>query len=70
MPIKRVRQEEEEFSPPGAHPVIGRDVDSVGAGVVFHGQAQVGDDGSAILLHQDIFGLDISVSNGRFSCST
>lgn len=50
--------------------MIGRYVDGVGAGVVFHGQSQVCYDGCPILLHQDVFRLDVSVGNGRFPCKT
>lgn len=47
--------------------MVGRDVDGVGGGVVFDSQTQIGDGRRAVLLHQDVFGLQVSVSDGRFS---
>lgn len=47
--------------------MVGRYVDGVGGGVVFHGQAQVGNDRRAVLLHQDVFRLKVSVSNAGFA---
>lgn len=56
------------MSPPlGSHSVVGRDVDGVGGGVVFDSQTQICDGRRAVLLHQDVFGLEVSVSNGGFS---
>lgn len=55
-------------SPPlGSHSVVGRDVDGVGGRVVFDGQTQICDGRCAVLLHQDVLGLEVSVSNGGFS---
>lgn len=34
---------------------------------MFHGQAQVGDDRRAVLLHQDVFRLEVSVSDAGFA---
>lgn len=57
-----------KVSPPlGSHAVVGRDVDGVGGGVVFDSQTQICDGRRAVLLHQDVFGLQVSVSDGRFS---
>lgn len=47
--------------------MVGRYVDGVGGGVVFDGQAQVGDDRRAVLLHQDVFRLEVSMSDARFA---
>ncbi len=35
--------------------------------VVFHSQAQISDATGAILLHEDVFALQVSVSDGRFA---
>lgn len=47
--------------------MVGRYVDGVGGGVVFDGQAQVGDDRRAVFLHQDVFRLQVSVSDAGFA---
>lgn len=47
--------------------MVGWYVDGVGGGVVFHSQAQVGDDRRAVLLHQDVFRLEVSVSDAGFA---
>lgn len=52
--------------PFGSHSVVGRYVDGVGVGVVFHSQTQICDDRRAVLLNQDVFRLQVSVSDGRF----
>lgn len=56
-----------ETQPLGSHSVVGRNVDGVTGGVVFHGQAQVSDGRRAVLLHQDVFRLKVSVSNAGFA---
>lgn len=62
--------------PLGSHSVVGSDVDGVGGGVVANGQTQVRDAASPVFLHEDVLGLQVSVSYGRFAwrqtitCST
>lgn len=53
--------------PLGSDPLAGRDVDGVRGGVVADSQAQVSDGAGAVLLHQDVLGLQIPVSDARFS---
>ncbi len=57
-----------EGVPFGAHSVVGCDVDGVGGGVVAHGQTQVCNAARAVLLHQDVLGLQIPVSDSRLTC--
>lgn len=54
--------------PLGAHPLIGRDVDGVCGRVVTDSQAQVSDGTGAVLLHEDVLGLQVSVGDAWFSC--
>lgn len=57
-----------KVTPPlGSHSVVGWDVDGVGGRVVLDSQTQICDGRCAVLLHQDVFGLEVSVSNGGFS---
>lgn len=51
-----------------SHSVIGRDIDRVRGRVMLHSQAQVCNGRRAIPLHQDIFGLQVPVSDRGFSC--
>lgn len=53
--------------PLGSHSVIGSDIDGVGGGVVAHSQTQVCDATSPVFLHQDVLGLQVSVSYGWFA---
>ena len=53
--------------PLGADSVVGRNVNGVGGGVVAHCQAQVSDAAGAVLLHQNVLGLQVPVSNGRLA---
>lgn len=53
--------------PLGSHPLIGCDVDGVGGGVVTDGQSQVGDGTAAVLLHQDVLGLEVPVGDAGLS---
>lgn len=55
------------FLPFGSDPLVWCDVNGVGDRVVPDGQAQVSDGTRAILLHQDVLGLQVSVSDPRFS---
>ena len=54
------------IKPFGSHSVVGWYVDGVGVGVVFNGHTQICDDRCAVVLHQDIFGLEVSVGDRRF----
>lgn len=57
-----------KVTPPlGSHSVVGWDVDGVGGRVVLDSQTQICDGRRAVLLHQDVFGLEVSVSNGGLS---
>ncbi len=42
-------------------------VERVSSPVVFHSQAQISDATGAILLYEDVFALQVSVSDGRFA---
>ena len=53
--------------PLGAHPLIGGDVNSVIGRVVTDGQSQVSDSTGAVLLHEDVLGLQISVGDAWLS---
>lgn len=53
------------IQPLGSHSVVGRYVNGVGVGVVLHSQTQICDDRCTVLLHQHIFRLEVSVSDGR-----
>lgn len=66
FPKKKSRKPQ---SPLGSHSVVGCDVDGVGGRVVTHCQTQVSDAAGAVLLHQDVLGLQVSVGDGGFSCS-
>lgn len=54
--------------PLGAHALVGRYVDCVCDGLVADGQAEVSDGTHAVLLHQDIFRLEVPVSDARLTC--
>ena len=47
--------------------MVGRDVNGVCGRVMAHRQPKVGDTACAILLHQDILGLQVTVGNGRLT---
>lgn len=55
--------------PFGAHSMVGGDIDGVCGRVMAHGQTEVCDAASAVLLHQDVLGFQISVSDSWFACS-
>lgn len=55
-----------ERLPLGPHSVVGRNVDGIGGRVVAYGQTQVGDAAGAVLLHQDVLRLQVSVGDSRF----
>lgn len=50
-----------------ANPLIGCDVNSVGGGVMTDSQAQVSDGTGTVLLHEDVLGLQVSVSDAWLS---
>lgn len=54
-------------TPLGSNPLIGCNVDGVGGGVVTDSQSQVGDGTAAVLLHQDVLGLEVPVGNAGLS---
>lgn len=53
--------------PLGAHPLIRGDVDGVRGRVVTDSQTQVGDRTGAVLLHEDVLGLQVSVGDAWLS---
>lgn len=55
------------FLPFGSNPLVRGDVDGVCDGVMPDGQAEVSNGTRAVLLHQNILGFQVSVSNPRFS---
>lgn len=56
------------YLPFGAHALVGSDIDGVRDGLVADGQAQVGDGAHPVLLHQDVLGFEVAVSNAGFPC--
>lgn len=59
-----------QHRPLGANPLIGRDVDGVCGRVMTDSQAQVSNGTGAVLLHEDVFGLQVSVGDAWLSCPT
>lgn len=57
-----------QHGPLGANPLIGRDVDGICGRVMTDSQAQVSNGTGAVLLHEDVFGLQVSVSDTWLSC--
>lgn len=53
--------------PFGSNPLVRGDVNGVRDGVVAHSEPQVSNGTRAILLHQDVLGFQVSVSNPRLS---
>lgn len=51
-----------------AHTVVGRDVNGVSGRVMAHSQAQVRNTAGSVLLHQNVLGLQVPVSDGWFTC--
>lgn len=52
--------------PFGSHPLVGGNVNGVCDSIVTHSQAQVCDGTHAVFLHQNVLGLQVSMSNSRF----
>jgi hypothetical protein len=49
--------------------VIEGNVDSVDGGIVADGQTQIANGAGAIGLDQNVFGFEIAMSDGRFTCT-